>query len=585
MPKETNKPQLSYQHYSILIVIIILGSILRFANLDLKDLGIDEILTAIFGLGKSYQNIPKEIVFTPADLRNIFTLNSQTTCAEIANTLVKESTHPPLFFCAIHQWLKWLDFLDLDMVWKLRSLPAIFGIGSIALVYYLNRIAFSPIAGLMGTAIIAFSPFGVYLSQEARHYTLPILLITVSLICLIKIQRSLKLNKSETIYFWLIWIITNSVSFYVHYFCLLAYAAQAIVLGGLIYRAKNRKKLLNLPLPLIFFLPWFPILIEHFTNPKTGWLPAPEHIIPLLQTWMAWLLIAIALPLENQPRSIQIFMGILTILFAIWLVTEVWQGLKKMWNDKITHQNTVILSSFIALVLLQFLGIIYLLGKDITVAPRYHFIYYPAFCSLLGASLVTLLRVKEQGRRKREENQSLEFNLNFFQALFIVNNKPDTKANKTPKKILPDSIIITVIAGFISSILVIYNIVLEKPYLPNLTAEIFARSSKPIMVVTGYENSNEIALGISYALALDRIRSDREQTYFAFFDRRPSYNLLWQRLANLNSPTVVNLWIVAPGLRQREYPQKLQIGNNKNCTIDPDNYYRVGIPYQLYLCE
>ena len=253
MPKETNKPQLSYQHYSILIVIIILGAILRFANLDLKDLGIDEILTAIFSLGKSYQNIPKEIVFTPADLRNIFTLNSQTTCAEIANTLVKESTHPPLFFCAIHQWLKWLDFLDLDMVWKLRSLPAIFGIGSIALVYYLNRIAFSPIAGLMGAAIIAFSPFGVYLSQEARHYTLPILLITVSLICLIKIQRSLKLNKSETIYFWLIWIITNSVSFLRSLFLFASLCCSSNCSRGINIQSEKQKKIAKSPITINIF--------------------------------------------------------------------------------------------------------------------------------------------------------------------------------------------------------------------------------------------------------------------------------------------------------------------------------------------
>ncbi|MGF1487203.1 MAG: glycosyltransferase family 39 protein [Prochloraceae cyanobacterium] len=554
MPKQT---QLNYKHYWILIAIVILGGILRLVNLDLKNLGIDEVLTAIFSLGKSYQNIPKEIVFTPADLQNILRLNIETSCAEIAQNLIKESTHPPLFFCATNQWLKLLNIFDLDLVWKLRSLPAILGIISIALVYYLNRIAFSPLAGLMAATIMAFSPFGVYLSQEARHYTLPIVLITISLICLIKIARSIELEKPEQKYFWFIWIIANSISFYVHYFCLLAYAAQAIILATLIFKGRNYEKLKNknktigaqlfyLILPLIFLLPWLPILIEHFTNPKTGWLPAPEHIIPLLQTFLAWLLVAIALPLENQPRGMQIFMGILTILFAIWFITKVSQGLKSIWKDKNTHKNTVILASFVALVLLQFFVIIYILGKDITVAPRYHFIYYPAFCALLGASLLGL---------------------------------------KIKNKLQSERIIIVAIVGLISCILVINNIVLEKPYLPNLTAKIFARSSEPTMVVTGYNNSNEVALGISYGLALDRIRSQSTATYLAFLERDPSYNLMWQRLTQLKSSTIVNLWIVAPGLRQKEYPPKLQIGQNKNCTLDPDNYYRVGIPYQLYICE
>jgi hypothetical protein len=38
---------------------------------------------------------------------------------------------------------------------------------------------------------MAVSPFGVYLSQEARHYTLPILLITLALLGLIQIQQAL----------------------------------------------------------------------------------------------------------------------------------------------------------------------------------------------------------------------------------------------------------------------------------------------------------------------------------------------------------------------------------------------------------
>jgi uncharacterized membrane protein len=71
----------------------------------------------------------------------------------------------------------------------MRSLPALFGVSAIAAVYYLNRVAFSPAAGLMAAAMIAVSPFCVYLSQEARHYTLPMLLITLALLGLIQIQQ------------------------------------------------------------------------------------------------------------------------------------------------------------------------------------------------------------------------------------------------------------------------------------------------------------------------------------------------------------------------------------------------------------
>ena len=324
------------RHYLILTVIILLGVILRLTNLDLKSLGIDEVLTAIFSLGKSYQDIPKEILFSTADLQNIFTVNPATNCSKIAAIVNKESTHPPLFFCATYQWLNWINFLDLNIVWKLRSLPAILGISSIALVYYLNRIAFSPLAGLGGAAIIAFSPFGIYLSQEARHYTLPIILITIALICSIEIQKNLEIGKQK-ISIWLVWIIANSLSFYVHYFCIFAYLAQIFILIIVTYRFKLKQNLIYLGfsiLPAIFFIPWLPILIQHFTNPKTGWLSEPDRIIPLLQTLMSWLLIAIALPLENQTLRIQILMGILTVVFAVWLTSKIFRGLRYLWNDR-----------------------------------------------------------------------------------------------------------------------------------------------------------------------------------------------------------------------------------------------------------
>ena len=73
----------------------------------------------------------------------------------------------------------------------MRSLPALIGVIEIAAIYCLNRLVFSKSAALMAAALMAVSPFAVYLSQEARHYTLPMLLTTLALLGLIKIQQSL----------------------------------------------------------------------------------------------------------------------------------------------------------------------------------------------------------------------------------------------------------------------------------------------------------------------------------------------------------------------------------------------------------
>ncbi len=563
--------------------IIILGTILRFGNLDLKPLGIDEVITAVFSLGKSFEDIPTEVVFPLSLLQDLFTFDPEISCQQIARTVTEQSTHPPIFFCLMHEWLTWVDPIPASWVWKLRALPALLGVGTIFGVYCLNRIAFSPAAGLMGAAVMAVSPFGIYLSQEARHYTLPLLLITIATIGLVQIQKDLDRGRQRPLV-WLVWIAVNTLSFYVHYFCLVAFIAQVTILAVLIYRSRRKHFLPYLGLsllPLVFFLTWTPILLEHVTSPKTTWLPPPQNIVPFVQILAAWLLMTISLPLENQPLTIQIIMGLLTIAFAGWLGHQIWLKLRLLLRMKETSRVTLSLCYFIILVLLQFFALVYLLGKDITVAPRYNFIYYPAFCAILGASLV---RGRQQSQKEIKPLDAI-----------AKSNSSTGKKEKVKGKIIPFSFppdpfpdflkkYIVIFVGTISCILVIFDYAFQKPYFPQLAASRFNQSPAQLMVMTGYANSNQIALGLSYALALDEIRQSDRETLWAFFDNYDGYSEAWQKISRLDlSPS--NLWVIGPGLKRASYPQHLYFNNNNSCKLDPEEYYRVGIPYQLYSCE
>ena len=75
------------RHYLTLMGIIILGTILRFGNLDLKPLGIDEVITAVFSLGKSFEDIPTEVVFPLSLLQDLFTFDPEISCQQIAGTV------------------------------------------------------------------------------------------------------------------------------------------------------------------------------------------------------------------------------------------------------------------------------------------------------------------------------------------------------------------------------------------------------------------------------------------------------------------------------------------------------------------
>ncbi|HEY9299698.1 MAG TPA: glycosyltransferase family 39 protein, partial [Phormidium sp.] len=176
------------RHYLSLAIALIVGATLRFWNLELKPLWLDEVITALFSLGKTYEIVPVDVLLPLNSFRELFTLNSATSCPAIAQNIIKYSTHPPLFFCLMHAWVESSlnSPVKHSLIWVLRSLPAFFGVGAIVSIYYLNRIAFSKTEGLVGAAIMAVSPFAVYLSQEARHYTLPLFLITLSLLTLIQ---------------------------------------------------------------------------------------------------------------------------------------------------------------------------------------------------------------------------------------------------------------------------------------------------------------------------------------------------------------------------------------------------------------
>jgi uncharacterized membrane protein len=569
----------NYQHYLALAGLITLGAMLRFWHLDLKPLWLDEVLTALLSLGSRYEDVPLEVVFPASTLQHLFSLKSSISCPEIAQAVATKSTHPPLFFCLMHGWLNWLEPASQSLSWKLRSLPAILGVIAIALIYLLNRLVFSPAAGLSAAAVMAVSPFAVYLSQEARHYTLPMLFLILALWGLIQIQKSLTAQKLPHPVVWLFWGIVNSIGCYIHYFFFIAFIAQVLTFIALIFwrrRMLPRGSLLSLALVIlgvaVSYLPWLSVMLGSFGRAETGWLPKPTIIAPIYQTLAGWLSIAIAFPVESQPLWIQIPSILLNVGFGICFVRLAWRGFQKL--QKPATVATFTLSGFILFVLLQFAAIVYLLGKDITVAPRYNFVYYPAVCAMLGACFAQI---------NSTTTSNLVNNLNHVTVPSFLEKCLSFK--KHWQKNLPLAI------ALLSSIFVVSNLVFLKPFLPQKVADdINFEPNMPVMMVMGYNNFQDVALGLSFALAIEQKQQSEHnknsEPNFAFLDTKLGYKTVWKNLSNLAILTTpkLNLWVVAPGLKQRNYPPKLTLKNQTICLLDSSRYYRIGIPYQLYRC-
>ncbi|PZV07818.1 MAG: hypothetical protein DCF22_21380 [Leptolyngbya sp.] len=614
----------SSRHYWLLGGILLLGAVLRFWHLDLKPLWMDEVITAVFSLGHTYQDVPLGEALPLAAFKQIFTLNSQATCAQIIETVSVQSVHPPLFFCGMHQWLRWVNEISMDWVWKLRSLPALFGVGAIAALYLLNRIAFSAKAGLVGAALMAVSPFAVYLSQEARHYTLPMLLVILALTglyaMLVDVQR-----QQIRLPIWLGWIAINSIGFYVHYFFLLVFFAQSVtlVLGAHRIARLNRavsqlamqkaraaaswqhsqivlastpgnRKLIEAisppyvlpfssitpsPLPYLLpifivcltYLPWLPKFFSHMGRPEIDWMKshAPswhDLIAPLCQLPLGWILMVVAFPVEQQPLWIIGFWGLFTLIFVGWLIGQIRIGLRQLWRSPQSHLATWMFITFIGVVVLEFVAIAYLMGTDLTQVPRYNFIYFPAVCALIGACL-------SQRSSIRNPSKKLTF-----------------QGSKSPQ-----AIAIVLLVSLLSSIFVVQGLVFQKPYNPNLVAQnLSVEPTQNRLVVTAYQDFQDIALGLSFALKLHQQEpqaNNSSRTHFALLAQTNGYDQVWSNLAQLKQPLSLplNLWVISPGLKRRDYKPQLSIrdraGTPHSCTIDPAHYHRLGIPYQLYQCQ
>ncbi len=593
--------KLPLQHYMGLAGIIALGAILRFWHLDFKPLWMDEVITALFSSGGNYFEVPLEAVFPVSALEQVFTLKPEVTCPQIAQTVSTQSVHPPLFFCLMHQWLSWINPTVQDLTWQLRALPALLGVGAIVALYCLNRVAFSPAAGLMGAAVMAVSPFAVYLSQEARHYTLPMLLITVSLLGLIQIQQDCQQRHCRPA-IWLGWMAINSLGFYIHYFFILTFIAQVLTLTGFIYRQRStlpRRYWGGVGLAIIgvglSYLPWLPTLISHLSRPETDWLRRSptswvDSLSPLSQTLAGWLVMVIIFPVEEQPLWVTIPAALLMVLFAGWLMWHVARGLGQLWHSPADHLATLTLTSFTLCVLLEFFVIVYILDKDLTIAPRYNFTYYPGICALLGASLVNLP----------------------FQKLKRSHDQYSISADQIQAGVL--------LVGILSCLFVGSDLAFQKPFNPQQVAkDMNLNPTRPLVVMVGYDTFQDVALGLSYALAVRkyypiRTASDQENrfegppTYFAFFrqdissvvrrnalstlEQTAKYERVWQSLSKVQQPleSPFDLWVVAPGLEQEDYPLNLLLPGRHSddrtqaCTLDPAQYHHLRVPYQLYRC-
>ena len=412
---------------------------------------------------------------------------------DVLRNLLLESNHPPVYFTIAHWWMRLFEPSADSLVWIARALPALLGVISVLAIYFLGKFAFnSSLVGQCAAAMMAVSPYGIYLAQEARHYTLGILLVIASLFCFTLAAK--KLQQPDQIPVWAVmaWIIINCLGIASHYFFTITLCAEAIILITILWQQyfQLQKPISNQIFVRILAvaigtlgggLVWLPVFLSNkYGSELTNWIVSSDNswldsISPIFQALAGWITVVSLLPVESPNLAIVIASGIGMTVFFILVLPIMLSALKTSLNTPDTRLGTVIIGGFVLGAIFLFFCFAYILGIDLTRGARYNFVYFPGTILLLGAVLAVIFNtptVKSQ----------------WFNSLAV---------EIAGKK----AVTIVLVMGFASGVTVNSNLGYRKYYKPDLLVPIIREVSKvPVLIATTQKTHVEIGelMGIGW---------------------------------------------------------------------------------------
>lgn len=503
---------------------ITIGAGLRLTQLVGKPPWTDEFATLVFSLGNSFQTVPLDQAISLDTLLQPLQPNPTLGASAVIHRLITEDHHPPLYFVLAHWWMRLFSSSDgYVSLWAARSLPALFGIASIPAVYGLGFLAFrSRLVAQSAAAMMAVSPYGVFLTQEARHYGLGILWVIASLGCLVVAVQHLYRRTPLPISLVLGWVLVNALGIATHYFFSLTLCTEVIVLLGLwIWGSRFApiiRKLFpiaNSPFPnshsswlriyavaagtFVSCLAWIPVWQMSHDTQMTQWimndhLTVLSAIGPIFQALAAWITMIALLPVESSALPVVIASGAVMLIFFIWAVPIFHRGLKVLRAQPETRLATGVIGGFVLGAIALFFGITYFLGTDLTRGARYNFVYFPAVIILLGAALAShwstpqLLKRAEVSNKDKPKFQIRE---EAWQGEDAEKWDKFSGELSTSQLLVPyrtngrRAVALIWLMGLLSGITVVSNLGYQKYYRPDLLVpEIHNVSSVPILIAT-----------------------------------------------------------------------------------------------------
>lgn len=171
--------------WSIAVLIVLAGGVLRFAGLGRQSYWVDELMTLAASTGHFQTGddaVPEGVLAVPSRPTGLAGAGPWTDLWRPATGDV----HPPLFYTVLRGWRVALGEGDVAA----RALPATASLVALALVMSLACQLFGPRAALWCGALSAVAPTQVAFAQEMRSYTLAMALLLGASVALMRLKTA-----------------------------------------------------------------------------------------------------------------------------------------------------------------------------------------------------------------------------------------------------------------------------------------------------------------------------------------------------------------------------------------------------------
>jgi uncharacterized membrane protein len=274
----------------LLILCLIAGIVLRFVNIEGKVFQHDETFTLLRVSGYTeaevVENLSQAGIINLENLEKYQQINPEKNIVDTVNGLaVEEPQLTPFYFILAKFWTQGFG----SSIAAIRWLSAIASLLAFPCLYWLCLELFeSALAGWIGVAVLAVSPFQLLYAQEVRPFSLWTTTILLSSAALL---RAMRLQTRSS---WLLYAISNALNLYTYLFSGFVVIVHLLYVAG-VEQFRLTRRVVSFAIAcgfsLLAFSPWILVILanKNQINHATRWTWTVDNVLSLAELCRQWL--------------------------------------------------------------------------------------------------------------------------------------------------------------------------------------------------------------------------------------------------------------------------------------------------------